>query len=130
MGSLLLDQHFVAGIGNYLRSEILHVSRLSPFDRPKDLPANKKRTLSKDILRITGQAFLTAGVTNDLSRMSILKEQGLSRSKYRFAMQGRDCLATNVVKNRPIGNKWPTVLFLSSVSALSANGLRLPSYVL
>ncbi len=89
LGSLLLDQHFVAGIGNYLRSEILHVARLSPFDRPKDLPANKKRTLSKDILRVTGQAFVTAGVTNDLSRVSILKEQGLSRSKYRFAIFAR-----------------------------------------
>ena len=89
LGSLLLDQHFVAGIGNYLRSEILHVSRLSPFDRPKDLPANKKRTLSKDILRVTVQSFLTAGVTNDPSRVSILKQKGLSRSKYRFAVFAR-----------------------------------------
>ena len=89
LGALLLDQHFVAGIGNYLRSEILHVSRLSPSDRPRDLPVYKKHSLSKHILRITGQAFLTAGVTNDLSRVSVLKEQGLSRSKYRFAIFAR-----------------------------------------
>ena len=89
LGALLLDQHFVAGIGNYLRSEILHVSRLSPSDRPRDLPVYKKQSLSKDILRITGQAFLTAGVTNDLFRVSVLKEQGLSRSKYRFAIFAR-----------------------------------------
>ena len=89
LGALLLDQHFVAGIGNYLRSEILHVSGLSPSDRPRDLSVYKKQSLSKDILRVTGQAFLTAGVTNDLFRVSVLKEQGLSRSKYRFAIFAR-----------------------------------------
>ena len=89
LGSLLLDQHFVGGIGNYLRSEILYVSRLNPIDRPKDLAAKQKRTLSKEVLRVTKQAFLTAGVTNDLSRVSRLKELGLSRSKYRFAVFAR-----------------------------------------
>ena len=89
LGSLLLDQHFVGGIGNYLRSEILYVCSLNPVDRPKDLPDKKKQTLSKEVLRVTEQAFLTAGVTNDLSRVSRLKEQGLSRSKYRFAVFAR-----------------------------------------
>ena len=89
LGSLLLDQHFVGGIGNYLRSEILCFCSLNPVDRPKDLPDKKKQTLSKEVLRVTEQAFLTAGVTNDLSRVSRLKEQGLSRSKYRFAVFAR-----------------------------------------
>ena len=89
LGALLLDQHFVGGIGNYLRSEILYVCGLNPVDRPKDLPGKQKRTLSKEVLRLTEQAYLTAGVTNDLSRVSRLKEQGLSRSKYRFAVFAR-----------------------------------------
>ena len=37
LASLYLDQSFVAGIGNYLRTEILFNARVSPFDRPKDL---------------------------------------------------------------------------------------------
>ena len=89
LGSLLLDQHFVAGIGNYLRSEILFISRLNPTLRPKDLSTKQKQNLARDVLRITKQAFLTAGVTNDLSRVSQLKEQGFSRSKYRFAVFAR-----------------------------------------
>ena len=34
LAALLLDQAFVAGLGNYLRSEILHVSGVHPRDRP------------------------------------------------------------------------------------------------
>ena len=30
VGHVLLDQHFFAGLGNYLRSEILFVSQLHP----------------------------------------------------------------------------------------------------
>ena len=34
--SLLLDQGFLAGLGNYLRSEILFVARVHPTLRPID----------------------------------------------------------------------------------------------
>ncbi|MDX1561074.1 MAG: DNA-formamidopyrimidine glycosylase family protein, partial [Marinobacter sp.] len=42
LGSLLLDQAFVAGIGNYLRSEILFEARISPRARPRDLDADQQ----------------------------------------------------------------------------------------
>lgn len=39
LGQLLTDQHFVAGLGNYLRCEILFVSGLHPIMRPVDCTA-------------------------------------------------------------------------------------------
>ena len=92
LGSLLLDQKFVAGIGNYLRSEILYMSRLNPADQPKQLSQVKLRELSKEILRVTKQAYITAGVTNDLARVLELKKQGIRRSNYRFAIFSRSGL--------------------------------------
>ena len=41
LGSLLLDQAFLAGIGNYLRSEILFVSGVHPAQRTSDLVGNE-----------------------------------------------------------------------------------------
>ena len=89
LGSLLLDQSFVAGIGNYLRSEILYYCGLNPADKPKSVSGDRLKVLAKKILEVTRQAFLTAGVTNDPKRVSELKEKGLSRSKYRFAVFSR-----------------------------------------
>src|SRR5690606_3887189 len=39
LGALLLDQAFLAGMGNYLRSEVLYRARLRPERRPADLDA-------------------------------------------------------------------------------------------
>jgi endonuclease-8 len=89
LGALLLDQSFVAGIGNYLRSEILFVSRLHPTKKPKDIPEARLKDLAKSILSLTWQAFETAGITNEPSRVFELKKKGIKRSKYRFSVFSR-----------------------------------------
>lgn len=94
LAGLLLDQAFVAGLGNYLRAEILHTSGIAPKRKPKDLNDREKALLAKEILRITRQSYKTAGITNDLNRVEILKEQGLTRRHYRFHVyqrDGKDC---------------------------------------
>jgi len=44
---LLLDQSIVAGIGNYLRADILWKARISPFRKYSDLTENEKKRLYK-----------------------------------------------------------------------------------
>jgi formamidopyrimidine-DNA glycosylase len=44
---LLLDQSIIAGVGNYLRADILWKSRLSPYRKYSDLTENEKRRLYK-----------------------------------------------------------------------------------
>src|SRR3546814_2299648 len=43
LGGLLLDQGFLAGMGNYLRSEVLFAANLLPQRRPRDLDAGEDR---------------------------------------------------------------------------------------
>ncbi|MCC6706705.1 MAG: hypothetical protein IT492_03995 [Gammaproteobacteria bacterium] len=43
VAALYLDQGFLAGIGNYLRSEILFFAGVSPQARPMDLDARSRQ---------------------------------------------------------------------------------------
>lgn len=89
LASLLLDQSFVCGLGNYLRSEILFVSRLDPDTRPADLDQGSCDELADTILRITRRAYRLRGITNDPDEARRLRAEGLPRSDYRHYLFGR-----------------------------------------
>lgn len=89
LASLYLDQSFVAGIGNYLRSEILFSSRVNPMDRPKDLTRRQLGALARNTLGLTRQAYATSGVTNTPGRVKRLQAKGLSRRRYRHLVFDR-----------------------------------------
>ncbi|MAD07429.1 MAG: endonuclease VIII [Gammaproteobacteria bacterium] len=94
LAALYLDQGFVAGIGNYLRSEILFEARVNPFDRPCDLTRGQSGRLARATLDLTRQSLATAGITNKPSRVARARRAGLSRRHYRFAIfdrQGEAC---------------------------------------
>lgn len=94
LGALLLDQSFVAGIGNYLRSEILFCARLAPQQKPGELSAAERRELARQILRVTQRAYKTGGITNDAARVRKLKAAGWSYGRLRhyvFSRAGQPC---------------------------------------
>lgn len=94
LADLLLDQAFVAGIGNYLRSEILFDARLLPTRRPGTLDAQERAVLADSILSITRRAYRLAGITNDPARAAELKAAGMSYGQRRHAVferAGRTC---------------------------------------
>ncbi|MEQ8235049.1 MAG: endonuclease VIII [Gammaproteobacteria bacterium] len=90
LGSLYLDQRFLAGIGNYLRSEILFFARLAPWRKPRELSRGERGRLARCSLAVTQRAYRTRGVTNPPRRVAALKAAGASRSRYRFAVFARD----------------------------------------
>ncbi len=96
LASLYLDQSFMAGLGNYLRSEILHFSGLSPSVRPAALTRGECGNLARNTLSISRRSYDTGGLTNTPGRITRLRRQGLTRSEYRFAIfdrEGHDCYA-------------------------------------
>ena len=86
LADLLLDQGFVAGIGNYLRSEILFEAQLLPTRRPGTLDSGQRSALAASILTITRRAYRLAGITNDPTRAAALKAAGLSYGRRRHAV--------------------------------------------
>lgn len=62
LGGLLLDQGFLAGLGNYLRAEILFATRLHPALRPVDLSTRQLNALARQCLAIPRLSYATRGV--------------------------------------------------------------------
>ena len=90
LGSLYLDQSFLAGIGNYLRSEILYRARVHPALRPMDLRDADRKRLARKTLTISRRSYRTRGITLPRARVCQLKAEGLSRRDYRFWVYGRE----------------------------------------
>ncbi|MTD40666.1 endonuclease VIII [Erwinia sp. CPCC 100877] len=61
LGGLLLDQAFLAGLGNYLRVEILWQAQLAPRHRPVDLTDSQLSELAESCLAIPRLSYLTRG---------------------------------------------------------------------
>lgn len=66
LGALLLDQAFLAGLGNYLRAEILWSARLSPERRPADLPAEALAALAGAIVDVPWLSYATRGAIENV----------------------------------------------------------------
>lgn len=90
LAALLLDQSLVAGLGNYLRSEILFTVSRHPRDRPADLNDTQGMALAQAIIDVTWQAYRQAGVTNTPDAIEVAKAAGESRRHWRFAVFARD----------------------------------------
>ena len=62
LSALLLDQGFLAGMGNYLRSEVLFVAGIAPQRKPTDLTAPERKRLAKALLDVPRLSYGTRGI--------------------------------------------------------------------
>ncbi len=62
LGALLLDQAFLAGMGNYLRSEVLFAAGLLPERKPAQLDASQIEILAHELLAIPRRSYATRGI--------------------------------------------------------------------
>ena len=90
LASLLLDQRFAAGLGNYLRSDILFTVGLRAQLRPQDLDDATRTRLARAILGIARRSYRSNGITNDLARARKAKREGVHFEDYRFLVYGRE----------------------------------------
>ncbi len=80
---LLLNQQFLSGLGNYLRSEILFVARIHPNKRPMDCTDSELSALGEAAVTVSRQSYETGGITNDPALATQLKQAGWKRWQYR-----------------------------------------------
>jgi formamidopyrimidine-DNA glycosylase len=57
IGLVLLDQKTIAGIGNYLRADLLWLSKISPFRKVKDINDDEFQLLFKNIKLLTWSLY-------------------------------------------------------------------------
>lgn len=89
LGSLLLDQAFVAGLGNYLRSDILFASRLTADLRPCDLTAAQRTALAGNVLALARRSYRSGGSTHPLREAARASRAGTFTGNDRFLVYGR-----------------------------------------
>lgn len=92
LASLYLDQSFLAGNGNYLRSEILWAAGVAPARKPADLSRSRRNKIAKKTLQISRRSYRTHGVTIAPTLAARLKASGLTYQQYRFSVFGREGL--------------------------------------
>ncbi|MBL4848891.1 MAG: endonuclease VIII [Planctomycetes bacterium] len=94
LGGLYLRQEFLAGLGNYLRTEILHQAKLHPNRLARTLDASERRRLAKATLALPLQSYRTGGITNQPRRAERLRKAGLPPRAARwlaFEREGEEC---------------------------------------
>ena len=100
---LLLDQSVFAGLGNYLRSEILFFTGLNHNFKPIDLNKTELEKLTKSIKKVTTRAYKQKGRTLDYEEMGRLFGNSENFRNIRhmvFSRQGEPCFmcGTKIIK--------------------------------
>lgn len=94
IGQTLLDQAFMAGIGNYLRSEILYLAKLRPEHTPESLNPNQRDALAEQILAAPRRAYTAQGFTTSQAHIDQGQARGLPLSalkRYVYEHAGDPC---------------------------------------
>jgi len=113
LGGVLTDQGFVAGIGNYLRCEILFCARLQPARRACDCDPQQLEQLAVAMLELPRRSYRSGGITNDPARAAALMAQGASFEQARFWVfrrQGEACYRCGSTIEKRLANGQPCYL--------------------
>ena len=106
--SLLLDQSFIAGIGNYLRTEILFFSGLMYNNKPSLLSKSDQILISKNIKDISLRSYVQKGTTiSKLDELKYKRDRKYRKNRFMvFARQGRPCfICLNEISKKKIGGR-------------------------
>lgn len=57
LADLLLNQKFISGVGNYIRAEVMYLAKLHPMMEIKNLTADDKKRLKKQLERVGNASY-------------------------------------------------------------------------
>ena len=90
LNSVYLDQAFLAGLGNYLRSEILFIAGVNPALKARDLSKGQIGKLARTTLDISQRSYALEGVT-------------LPERQYKALLMAKRAFLFLVVPASPVG---------------------------
>ena len=89
LNSIYLDQAFLAGLGNYLRSEILFIAGIHPAKKARELSKGQIGKLARSTLELSQRSYALQGVTLPERQYKALKKEEFTYGKARFFVFGR-----------------------------------------
>jgi endonuclease-8 len=87
--TLLLDQGFISGIGNYLRSEIMFYAKVNPRKKLREYSEDEKEALAQATVKLSERSYETKGITNDEKIVKALKRENADYDDYRHFVYNR-----------------------------------------
>lgn len=87
LSALLLDQSFLAGMGNYLRSEVLFEAGIAPQYRPRDLSSIQVSALAAALKAVPRRSYQSRGIRRSRGMKADYIESG--SEAFRFQVFGR-----------------------------------------
>ena len=90
LSALYLDQRFMAGLGNYLRSEILFAAGVHPALKPSELNDEQLKSLAYHTLDICKRSYETGGYTVYTELREVLQQQDDDFERTRFMVFDRE----------------------------------------
>jgi endonuclease-8 len=90
----LLDQHVIAGLGNYLRADILFVARVNPLRKIADLSASELLRIANACKTLTRRSVQRHGVLQPWMRYQAARKAGATFEAarfYTFDREGAPC---------------------------------------
>ena len=100
LNSVYLDQAFLAGLGNYLRSEILFIAGIHPARKARELSKGEIGKLARITLDTCQRSYASQGVTIPDQQYKALKKKGVSYGKARFFVFSRANQPCRVCKTK------------------------------
>ena len=89
LAALYLDQSFLAGNGNYLRSEVLFDAGVHPRSKPAALRRGQVGKLARSTLALSRRSHETSGITLPPRLAATLTKKGWPPGRRRFFVFGR-----------------------------------------
>lgn len=89
LATLLLDQGFLSGVGNYLRSEIMFYAGVRPDLKLREYADAEKERLAEASRKLARRSYETGGITTDPAIVTALKREKAGRKTYRHFVYGR-----------------------------------------
>lgn len=99
IAEFLMDQSMCAGIGNYLKAEILYECQISPHRLVKDIPYSERQNLLRVMTKITRMSYQYGGATISTYRDGNGKE-GLYNRRFAVYNQKTDLHGNPVIREQ------------------------------
>ena len=109
IGEILLDQTVLAGVGNYMRADVLYLARVDPRRRVEKLSDSELKRIYRSIKTIADNSYRSNGTT-----ISTYQDVYLHQGHYEPIVYGRKTDAKGrVVKTMKVGSR--TIWWVPSV---------------
>lgn len=101
----LMNQSYLSGVGNYLKSEALYASNLSPHRLIKDLNDIEILTCYQELIRIAGMSYLSKGAS---FHSYLDPENNTGNFSFSFQIYGKTKINDEIVKRETTKDKRTT----------------------